>query len=63
MSENILTEPFIRCSSPESDGFELFFIKKLRDEKKFENSEQLKVQILSDIDKARNLFNEIYKNN
>ncbi len=45
------------------EKLELFFIKKLRNEKKFENSEQLRVQILSDIDKARNLFNEIYKNN
>lgn len=35
---------------------ELFFIEKLRDEIKFENSDQLKRQILSDIDKAKELF-------
>ena len=35
---------------------ELFFIEKLRDEIKFENSDQLKRQILSDIDKSKKCF-------
>lgn len=41
---------------------ELFFIKRLRDEIKFENSEQLKRQILSDIAKAKALFEKNNQN-
>lgn len=38
------------------EDIELFFLDRIRDEKKFENSEQLKAQILSDIAKAELCF-------